>query len=136
MTRKGPWGAEEAWELSETQFAAKDIGRNGSGREGTIQNGSKNGSAREENGQNGSKQNGQNGNSQNGRIQNGASAQNGRSKNGTGSRISNQNGEHWDGNGIGKNTQTADTVSKHCLDMNRLKFKNIARIVNAVQYHS
>ena len=110
MTRKGPWGAEESWELSETQFAAKDIGRNGSGREGSIQNGSANGSAREENG---SKQNGQHGNRQNGRMQNGASVQNGRSKNGTESRMSNQNGEHCDGNGIGKNTQTADKVSKH-----------------------
>ena len=51
MTRKGPWGAEESWELSETQFAAKDIGRNGSGREGSIQNGSANGSAGRRTGQ-------------------------------------------------------------------------------------
>ena len=54
MARKGPWGAEESWELSETQFALKDNGCNGSGGEGSIKNGSNNGSVREENGHNGS----------------------------------------------------------------------------------
>ena len=95
MARKGPWVGEESWELSE--FAENDIGQNGSAREGISQN---------ESNLNGKSQNGK---SQNGTIQNGA-GQNGSSKNG----FSNQNGGHCDGrgNGVGKNTPTADKVRR------------------------
>ena len=116
MARKGPWGEEDSWELSETQFAEKDIGNgNGNG------NGCRNGSARVGNSQHGSKQNGnmgQNGKSENGTIQNGAS-QNGSSKNGRRGSFSNQNGGHCDGrgNGLGKKTQTSDKVSNYCQNM-------------------